>query len=137
MESNTITIRTTVNAPISKVWEYWNGAEHIPNWSFASEDWGAEPKVNNLHVGGDFLTRMFAKDQSFEFDFGGVYDAISENALLEYTLGDGRHVKTTFTETPNGVEIVQTFDAETENPIEMQRAGWQAFLDNLKKYVEA
>lgn len=134
--SEVITISTKVNAPIGKVWEYWNGAEHIPHWAFASDDWGAEPKSNDLRVGGDFVTEMFARDRSVSFDFAGTYTAVQENELLEYDLGDARHVKTVFTDTPDGVEIVQSFDAEGENPIEMQRAGWQAFLDNFKSYIE-
>ncbi len=134
--SEVITISTKVNAPVAKVWEYWNGAEHIPHWAFAADDWGAEPKSNDLRPGGDFVTEMFARDRSMSFDFAGTYTAVVENELLEYDLGDARHVKTVFTETPSGVEIVQSFDAEGENPIDMQRAGWQAFLDNFKKYVE-
>jgi uncharacterized protein YndB with AHSA1/START domain len=33
-------------------------------------------------------------------------------------------------------KIVETFDPEAQNPEEMQRAGWQAILDNFKHYVE-
>lgn len=134
--SEKITISTTVNAPIDKVWEAWNGAEHIPHWAFAADDWGASPVTNDLRAGGSFLTKMFARDQSVSFDFSGTYTDILENALIEYDLDDGRHVRTVFTGTPTGVEIVQTFDAENENPIDVQQAGWQAFLDNFKKYVE-
>lgn len=32
---------------------------------------------------------------------------------------------------------VETFEAETTNSIELQKEGWQAILDNFKKYAEA
>ena len=132
-----ITVQTTVNAPIAKVWEYWNGPEHIPGWAFASDDWEAPSATNDLRPGGTFTTVMAAKDGSAKFDFGGTYTAVTENKLIEYNMDeDNRHVKVEFTETPDGVRVTETFDPEHENPAEMQRAGWQAILDNFKKYTE-
>ncbi len=131
-----ITIQTIVKAPIAKVWECWNLPEHIPGWAFASDDWEATPVDNDLREGGRFKTIMGAKDKSFSFDFSGTYTNIKEPEVVEYDLDDGRHVKTVFTETPEGVEIVQTFDPEDVNTIEKQRDGWQAYLDNFKKYTE-
>lgn len=133
---NPITIQTVVKAPIEKVWECWNKPEHITGWAFASDDWEAPSSENDLRVGGKFKTRMQAKDGSSGFDFTGIYTAVRENELIEYDMDDGRHVKSEFKETPDGVQITTTFDPETENPEEMQRSGWQTILDNFKKYVE-
>lgn len=87
-----ITVETTVNAPVEKAWEFWTKPEHITNWSFASEDWHAPRAENDLRAGGKFLTRMEAKDGSFGFDFGGVYDEVKLNEFISYTLGDDRKV---------------------------------------------
>lgn len=132
-----ITVQITVNAPLAKVWECWTDPKHIPGWSFASDDWEAYGAENDLRVGGSFKTTLAAKDKSFSFDFGGVYSALKEHALIEYDMGDGRHVKIEFTQTPEGVQVVEAFDAEATNPVEMQKEGWQAFLGNFKKYVES
>ena len=137
MATTPITVQTTVNAPLEKVWQYWTQPEHITGWSFASDDWEALDPENDLRVGGQFKTTLSAKDKSFGFDFAGVYTAVNENELIEYDLGDGRHVRIEFTQLPDGVQVIETFDPESQNPIEMQRDGWQAFLDNFKKYTEA
>jgi uncharacterized protein YndB with AHSA1/START domain len=134
--SNKITVETTVAAPIAKVWECWNGIEHISGWAFATDDWGAKAVENDVRVGGALTIKMFAKDGSASFDFKGTYMMVNPSELIEYDMEDGRQVKITFEETPEGVHIVETFDPENENPEEMQREGWQAFLDNFKKYVE-
>lgn len=132
----TITVETTVQAPVEKVWECWTEPKHITQWSFASDDWHAPSAENDLRAGGKFQTRMEAKDGSFGFDFGGVYDEIKTNELIVYTLGDGRKVTIHFTSQGNDTKIVETFDAEGTHPVEQQQAGWQAFLDNFKKYTE-
>lgn len=132
-----ITIETTVQTPLQKVWDYWTGVEHIKGWAFASDDWAAEGISNHLQKDGSFSSRMFAKDGSFEFVFSGTYNEVIENEYLDYTLDDGRGVVVKFEETPMGVHITQIFDPESENPIEMQRDGWQAYLDNFKKYAES
>lgn len=137
MQDNAITITTTVNAPIEKVWDYWNKPEHVSGWAFASDDWMAEGRENDLRVGGKFLTTMSAKDKSASFDFGGVYTAIEDHSLIEYDMSDGRHVKTVFEQTPEGVNITQTFDPEDKNPLDMQRNGWQAILNSFKTYTES
>ena len=131
-----ITIETTVKAPVEKVWEFWGAPEHITKWATPSPDWHTPRAENDLRTGGKFLSRMEAKDGSFGFDFGGVYDNVKTNELIEYTIGDGRKVVTNFTKKGNETHIVQTFEAETENPIEMQRGGWQAILDSFKNYTE-
>ena len=136
-EKTIITIENTINAPVEKVWENWTKPEHIVRWNNASDDWHTTRAENDLRVGGSFLSRMEAKDGSFGFDFGGVYDAVTTNDYIEYTLGDGRKVQTTFTPQGNKTNIVVNFEAETTNSVEMQRGGWQAILDNFKKYTEA
>ncbi|MFM2423865.1 MAG: hypothetical protein RLZZ70_252 [Candidatus Parcubacteria bacterium] len=132
-----ITIQTTVQAPLQKVWDCWTKVEHIAGWAFASDDWGAEGISNLVEKDGQFASRMFAKDGSFEFIFSGKYTAVVANTSLDYILDDGRNVTVHFADTPAGVEIIQRFEPESTNPIEMQRNGWQAYLDNFKKYVES
>ncbi|MFM1653545.1 SRPBCC family protein [Brevibacillus sp. B_LB10_24] len=132
----TITVETTVHAPVGEVWEYWNEPRHITKWCNASDDWHAPHAENDLRVGGRFLTRMEAKDGSFGFDFGGVYDEVRTNEFISYTLGDGRKVSITFISQESDTKVIETFEAESTNPIEMQEAGWQAILDNFKKYSE-
>ncbi len=131
-----ITITSDINAPVEKVWEYWNKPEHITKWAFASDDWEAPFAENDIKEGGKFKTTMAAKDKSTSFDFEGVYTAVKEYELIEYDMSDGRHVKVLFEQAPNGVKVTETFDPENENPEEMQRSGWQSILNNFKKYVE-
>jgi uncharacterized protein YndB with AHSA1/START domain len=131
-----VTIETTVDKPVEIVWEYWTEPQHITKWNSASEDWHTPIAENDLRVGGKFLSRMEAKDGSFGFDFGGVYDEVRINESISYTLGDGRKVNITFISQENETKIIETFEAESSNPIEMQAAGWQAILDNFKKYTE-
>ena len=131
-----ITIETTVKAPVSKVWEYWTKPEHIIKWNNASDDWHTTKAESDLREGGKFSSRMEAKDGSFGFDFGGVYDKVKENELIEYTIGDGRKVKITFSNNGTETKVVETFEAENTNSIEMQKGGWQAILDNFRKYTE-
>jgi uncharacterized protein YndB with AHSA1/START domain len=132
-----ITVKATVNAPVEKVWKTWNEPQHIKNWCAASEDWHAPKAENDLRTGGTFSTRMEAKDGSFGFDFGGIYDNVRKNELIEYTMGDGRKVSVHFKSNGNQTEIVETFEAETQNSVDMQKTGWQAILDNFKKYTES
>ena len=131
-----ITIETTVQAPVDKVWQYWSAPEHITKWNNASPDWHSPHSENDLRIGGKFSTRMEAKDGSMGFDFGGVYDDVRQNELIEYTMGDGRRVSVKFSGSGNETKIVETFEAEETNSIEMQRGGWQSILDNFKKYTE-
>lgn len=135
-EPTKITVQTVVEAPIEKVWRYWTEPEHLTKWNQASEDWHAPKAENDLRVGGTFLTRMEAKDGSMGFDFGGVYDVVKEHEQIGYTLGDGRRVDIAFADQGDTTKVVQTFDAETANPVEMQQAGWQAIMDHFKAYTE-
>jgi len=137
MNTNPITVQTIINAPITKVWEYYNKPEHIVHWAFADDTWEAPAAENDLRVGGKFKTVMAAKDKSMSFDFGGTYTDVKEHELIEYDMTDTRHVKVMFSEVPEGVKIVTVFDPENDNTEEKQRSGWQAILDNFKKYVES
>ncbi|MGR6342194.1 SRPBCC family protein [Priestia megaterium] len=131
-----ITVETTVQAPVEKVWKYWTEPTHIAKWNKASDDWHTPLAKNDLRAGGKFLSRMEAKDGSFGFDFGGIYDEVKLHEVIAYTLGDGRKVEITFKDQETETEVIETFDAETGNTIELQQQGWQAILDNFKKYVE-
>ena len=135
-ELTAITIETIINAPVEKVWNYWSSPEHITQWCAASDDWHAPYADNDLREDGKFRTTMAAKDGSFSFEFEGVYTKVKEHQLIEYTMADGRKVAVVFEEAGNKTRIVETFDPESENSLEMQRSGWQAILDNFKKYVE-
>lgn len=134
---NAITVETVVKVPVAKAWAVWNEPQHIMQWAFASDEWHAPYADNDPRTGGKFKTTMAAKDGSMSFDFEGVYSNVKTNELIEYGLGDGRKVKITFTALGNETKIVETFDPETQNPIEMQRGGWQAILDNYKKHAES
>ena len=131
-----ITVKNTVKSSPTRVWELWSDPEHIVKWNTASEDWHTPRAENDLRVGGKFLSRMEAKDGSFGFDFEGTYDEVVPQKRIAYTMGDGRKVEVDFNGHNGQTEIVSTFDAENQNSIEMQRAGWQAILDNFKSYAE-
>lgn len=136
MEATKVTVQAVVQAPVEKVWKCWTEPEHITKWSQASDEWHAPYAENDLRAGGKFLTRMEAKDGSFGFDFGGVYDEVKEHEVIAYSLEDGRKVEITFIAQGNETKVVETFDAESTHPIEHQQAGWQAILDNFKTYAE-
>lgn len=132
-----ITVETFVNAAPDKVWEAWNNPADIRQWNTASDDWHTTRSEVDLRKGGTFVSRMEAKDGSAGFDFEGTYTRVEPRRAIEYRMGDGREVQVDFVERDSGVLVRETFDAEDENPAEMQRAGWQAILDNFGRYVEA
>jgi len=136
LEKTVITVENTIVAPVEKVWEKWTRPEHITKWNHASDDWHSPRAENDLRVGGNFVARMEAKDGSTGFDFGGVYDAVRINEYIEYTMGDGRKVQVTFIPEGNITKVVENFEAENTNSVELQKGGWQAILDNFKKYTE-
>lgn len=131
-----ITVETTANAPVEKVWKYWSAPEHVTKWNQPSEDWHSPRAENDLRTGGKFVTRMEARDGSVGFDFGGTYDDVQTNQKIEYTMSDGRQVKVIFTADGNKTKVVESFDPENIHPEDMQRAGWQAILDSFRNYVE-
>ncbi|MFT2007113.1 SRPBCC domain-containing protein [Pontibacter sp. 13R65] len=136
-KSTSITIGATIQAPVEKVWRFWTSPEHITQWNNASDEWHTPWAENDVQVGGRFTSRMEAKDGSMGFDFKGTYTAVKEHQLLEYSLEDGRKVQVQFSANDHETSITETFDAEQTHPLEMQRAGWQAILDNFKNYVES
>lgn len=131
-----ITVKSNIDAPIIKIWEYWTSPEHITKWNNASEDWHTPYAENDLRTGGKFRSTMAAKDGSMSFDFEGEYSLVEPNKTIKYTMPDGRKVEVYFCEISGGIEITESFDPENQNPEEMQQEGWQAILDNFKKYVE-
>lgn len=132
-----ITIETSVDAPIETAWSCWTEPKHIMQWNSASPDWHTPSATNDLREGGSFTSRMETKDGSIGFDFGGTYTKVIEHKEIAYTMSDGRKVSVTFDGHGGHTHISETFDPESENPVEMQRAGWQSILDNFKSYVEA
>ncbi|HKO75822.1 MAG TPA: SRPBCC family protein [Flavobacterium sp.] len=131
-----ITVKCSVEAPIEIVWKLWTTPEHITKWNNASDDWHTPYAENDLRTGGKFKSTMATKDGSMSFDFEGEYTLVEQNKAINYFMADGRKVEVTFAETVTGVMVIECFDPETVNPEEMQRGGWQAILDNFKKYVE-
>lgn len=132
-----ITIQSTINAPIAKVWEFWTAPDHITKWNFASDDWHCPRAENDLKVGGTLKSRMEAKDGSFGFDFEATYDEVVDQKKIIYTMSDGRKVDNVFEDLGDSTKVTTVFEAEGENPVEMQRDGWQAILNNFKAYAES
>ncbi len=132
-----ITVAALVAAPVQKVWAAWTTPADIMAWNAASPDWHCPASTNDLRAGGSFSATMAARDGSFSFDFGGVYDEVDLHKKIAYTMADGRRCEVFFVEKDGATEVTEIFDPETENPPEMQKAGWQAILDNFKTHVES
>lgn len=132
-----IEVGTQIEAPLSHVWNCWTKPEHIVNWNFASDDWCCPRAENKVKPDGHFNWRMEAKDGSMGFDFSGTYEDVVDQELITYKLDDGRKVEIHFRQEDNLVGVAESFEAEGTNSAEMQRAGWQAILDNFKSYVES
>ena len=132
-----ITIETTINAPIARIWEKWTSPEHIQNWNFASPDWHCPKATTDLQVGGEFHYEMASKDGSMSFDFWGTFQQIEDGKMIASVLGDGRKMQVTFETAETGTKVTEQFEPENQNPEEMQKAGWQMILDNFKSYAES
>lgn len=130
-----IIVESLINAPGTKVWKAYTTPEDIIHWNAASSDWHTTRSTVDLRVGGEFSSRMEAKDGSFGFDFAGVYTKIIPGELIEYAFGD-RNCSVEFMPIASATKVRITFDPETENPVELQRDGWLAILTNFAKYVE-
>jgi uncharacterized protein YndB with AHSA1/START domain len=137
MVKTIITVRASVNAPLEKVWKNWISPGSIIKWNNASPDWHTPRATNDFRNGGRFSYRMEAKDGTMGFDFEGTFDRIIENKQIDYSIADGRKVKITFSSVGNKTEIIESFEAENVNSIEIQRNGWQSIMDNFKKYSES
>lgn len=131
-----ITVDILVNAPLEKVWSDYTSPDAICAWNAASDDWHTTRATNDLRTGGRFLSRMETKDGSEGFDFQGTYEEVVPFERIAYVMDDGRKAVTTFLREVEGVRVATSFDPETENPREMQQAGWQAILDSFKRYAE-
>ncbi|AHM59631.1 Activator of Hsp90 ATPase 1 family protein [Flammeovirgaceae bacterium 311] len=136
-EKKILTVAATINAPVEKVWKLWTEPDHITKWNNASDDWHTPRAENDLREGGKFLSRMEARDGSMGFDFEGVYQEVEPYQLLTYTLLDGRQVKIKFDAQDDKTTVTESFEAENTHSLEMQQDGWQAILDNFKKYTES
>lgn len=132
-----ITVKTTIHSSMELVWAAWTSAEHITQWTFASDDWHAPYAEIDLKVGGRFMTTMAAKDESFSFDFSGTFTAVEQFKTIAYTLDDERKVVIEFSEKDGEITVVESFEPESQNPHELQASGWQMILNNFKKYVDS
>lgn len=131
-----ITVETLVQAPIERVWQCWTTPEDIKAWNHASDDWHTTDASVDLRPGGAFSSRMEAKDGSAGFDFAGEYTRVEPPHRLEAVFG-GRALLVEFSQTPEGVLVRETFEADEVYPAEFQRQGWQAILDSFARHVEA
>ena len=131
-----ISIETEVKAPLATVWDSWVTPGDITSWNYAIDDWCCPKAEINLHAGEKFSYRMEAKDGSVGFDFEGTFTKVTLHKSIHFKLEDNRVVTVEFSETDNGVKIVETFEAEDENSAEQQKQGWQSILNNFKKHVE-
>lgn len=132
-----ITVQVIVNAPIENVWNIWNAPEHIVKWNSASDEWHTPKAENDLRVGGKLFSRMESKDGKMGFDFIGIFTLVKNNEQIDYVLEDERKVSIQFISSGNATQVIETFEAESENSIELQKFGWQAIMDNFKKYAES
>lgn len=136
-EIRTLTVQANINSSMDNVWNCWTAPEHIIHWNFASDDWHTPRAENDIRPGGKFKWHMAAKDGSVGFDFEGVYSVAKKHELIEYAMADGRKVSISFVQQGDQVVVTEKFDAENENPLELQLQGWQAILNNFKKYTES
>ncbi len=136
MSNTKIIVQAIVNADVKKVWDHYNNPIHITQWNFADPSWHCPSAKNDMQIGGTYLARMEARDGSFGFDFEAIYTEIVEGKNFTYEFG-GRSATVQFIDLGNQTEVVVSFDAENENPIELQKNGWQAILNNFKQYSES
>jgi uncharacterized protein YndB with AHSA1/START domain len=132
-----ITVETVVKAPLNRIWSAWSNPDDIVQWNSPHESWHTTRSAVDLREGGQFSARMEARDGSGGFDFEGTYTRVVPNQAIDFRMSDGRDVNVEFVEQPDGVLVRETFDAENQNPLEMQRNGWQAILDNFSRHVSS
>ncbi len=132
-----ITVESTIEAPIDMVWDFWTKPEHVMHWNFASNDWHCPNANSDFNVGGEFHYIMAAKDGSVEFDFCGTFTKIIDKTFIEIFLEDGRELNIQFESEGPSTKIIETFEPEEVNSMELQKQGWQAILDNFKSYTES
>lgn len=132
-----ITVSTIVHVPIEKAWEIWTTPEYITKWNHASDDWHTPYAEVDLQTGGHFLSRMESKDGEHGFDFRGMFTEVIPHEKIAYVMEDGREAIISFSAGETGTTVTESFTPENENPIELQQQGWQAIIDNYKKYAES
>jgi uncharacterized protein YndB with AHSA1/START domain len=136
-----LVVQSEIECPLETVWSYFTDPKHIQNWNFASDDWHCPEATSVFQVGGKFNNKMAAKDGSFAFDYWGIFQEISPNKKLKFSLGEdlgsSRYVEVAFISEGRVTRVIEGFVPETENPIELQQQGWQMILDNFKKYCES
>lgn len=135
MSTNTITIQATITADRKKVWDYYTNPKHITQWNFADPSWHCPKAENDLRVGGRYCAKMEAKDGSFGFDFEAIYKTVDAGRAFTYEFG-GRQATVTFNDLGKQTEVIVSFEPENQNPIDLQKNGWQAILNNFKNYTE-
>ena len=135
--SQKISVNALINANATKVWDYYTKPEHITQWNFAHPSWQCPNAENDMRVGGKYRARMEAKDGSFGFDFEATYNEINPGKSFTYTMPDNREVNVEMVPQGDKTNVQVVFDAEDQNPEEMQKAGWQSILDNFKSYTES
>ena len=136
MENSKVKVEAIIYAPISKAWKYYTEPEFITQWNFADQSWHCPSASNDMKIGGKYLARMEAKDGSFGFDFEAYYTEINVGKNFTYEFG-GRICTVNFDDLIDSTKVTVSFDPENENPVEMQKAGWQLILNNFKSYTES
>ncbi len=133
-----ILVATTINATIEKVWAAFTNPTDIEQWNFANSNWHCPKAINDVKVGGKFIFTMAAKDDSFSFNFNGIYTEVIPLQSIKYAIEDGRKVSILFEKISEAsTQVTEVFEMENENSEELQRDGWQAILENFKQYAEA
>jgi uncharacterized protein YndB with AHSA1/START domain len=130
-----ITVSVVVPVGVAKAWHAFTDANAIQAWNFASPDWQCPSARLDLRAGGEFSYRMEAKDGSMGFDYEGTFVEVTAHERILMSLGPDREVVAEFVDHGDSTQVKQTFTPDREFPVDMQRAGWQAILDNYKAYV--
>jgi uncharacterized protein YndB with AHSA1/START domain len=132
-----IAITTEVQASMDKVWRCWTDPACIKKWNHALDSWHCPAASNDLSVGGRYVYTMASTDGKMSFDFSGTYTEVVQHERITSQLDDGRMVWVSFESVgPNSIKVMEKFEAENENALELQRNGWQAILDNFKRVAE-
>jgi uncharacterized protein YndB with AHSA1/START domain len=135
-DGNRITVSAKILAPEEKTWQLFTDPMHVTGWNFASGDWHAPGAENDLRVGGKFNYRMESKDGSHGFDFAGEYTLVEPHKRIYYTLDDGRKVEVLFEPDSGHTHVEVIFEPDQVFDVQVQKDGWQAIMDNFKKYAE-
>jgi uncharacterized protein YndB with AHSA1/START domain len=125
-----------INAPIEKVWELWTDPVHIAKWNNTSAKWHTPKAENDLRVGGRLFLRMELKDGSDGFDYSCTYDEVVLHQKISHTSVDNRKTTVLFSAIESGVQLTETFDADSHTPLDIQQSFCQNILNNFKNYVE-